>query len=100
MVGAGGIDAASLGFGRQTKHPARRQAPLPHVQHCAGEPLVASIPVERDSGLPAAGQHVAAGPYRVGTDRACPPCTSAARLLTSFKRLIGWPCNVVACASA
>ncbi|AXK66948.1 hypothetical protein CN645_33605 [Burkholderia sp. IDO3] len=34
FVGAGGIDAASLGFGRQTKHPARRQAPLPAVQHC------------------------------------------------------------------
>ncbi|RXV72247.1 hypothetical protein D1006_07675 [Burkholderia stabilis] len=36
VVGAGGIDAASLGFGRQTKHPARRQAPLLHLQHCAG----------------------------------------------------------------
>ncbi|PRG06858.1 hypothetical protein C6Q17_24165 [Burkholderia contaminans] len=39
VAGAGGIDATSLGFGRQTKHPARRQAPLSHVQHCAGEPL-------------------------------------------------------------
>ncbi|TES69074.1 hypothetical protein E2P84_32235 [Burkholderia cepacia] len=43
VAGAGGIDAASLGFGRQTKHPARRQAPLPHVQHCAGEPRVTGI---------------------------------------------------------
>ncbi|MBA9831684.1 hypothetical protein DI458_24940 [Burkholderia contaminans] len=37
VAGAGGIDATSLGFGRQTKHPARRQAPLSHVQHCAGD---------------------------------------------------------------
>ncbi|OXJ01807.1 hypothetical protein CFB48_17580 [Burkholderia sp. AU33647] len=43
MAGAGGIDATSLGFGRPTKHPARRQAPLPHVQHCAGEPLMAGF---------------------------------------------------------
>ncbi|RQT47325.1 hypothetical protein DF043_36110 [Burkholderia cepacia] len=43
VTGAGGIDAASLGFGCQTKHPARRQAPLPHVQHCAGEPRVTGI---------------------------------------------------------
>ncbi|TXG13898.1 hypothetical protein FU139_16780 [Burkholderia territorii] len=34
-VGAGGIDAASLGFGSQTKHPALRQSPLPVEQHCA-----------------------------------------------------------------
>ncbi|AXF22102.1 hypothetical protein CUJ89_17475 [Burkholderia pyrrocinia] len=42
VVGAGGIDAASLGFGRQTKHPARRQAPWSHVQHCAGDGVVHS----------------------------------------------------------
>ncbi|OXJ18382.1 hypothetical protein CFB39_17545 [Burkholderia sp. AU6039] len=100
VAGAGGIDATSLGFGRQTKHPARRQAPLPQVQHCAGGAARGGLSVEYDSGLPAAGQRAAARAYRVGTDRACPPCTSAARLLTSFKRLIGWPCNVVACASA
>ncbi|TCW63423.1 hypothetical protein C5O79_35050 [Burkholderia sp. SRS-25] len=68
VAGAGGIDATSLGFGRQTKHPARRQAPLPHVQHCAGE-----LSVEYDSRLPAAGQLAAARAYRVGTHRACPP---------------------------
>ncbi|KAG8150918.1 hypothetical protein BFF94_024075 [Burkholderia catarinensis] len=107
VAGAGGIDAASLGFGRQTKHPARRQAPLPHVQHCAGDDVAQprqtvrdGLPVERDSDSPISGHRAADGPYRGATYRACPPCASVARLLTSFKRLIGWPCNVVACASA
>ncbi|AYQ39952.1 hypothetical protein CVS37_19040 [Burkholderia lata] len=107
MAGAGGIDATSLGFGRQTKHPARRQAPLPHVQHCAAGGVALrrraardGLPVGCDSEPPAAGQRAAGGSYRVGTHRACPPCTSAARLLTSFKRPIGWPHDVVACASA
>ncbi|PRH28948.1 hypothetical protein C6T71_06040 [Burkholderia multivorans] len=34
--GAAGFDAASLGFGCPTKHPARRQAPLFDTQHCDG----------------------------------------------------------------
>ncbi|OXI87415.1 hypothetical protein CFB40_17310 [Burkholderia sp. AU31652] len=52
VAGAGGIDATSLGFGRQTKHPARRQAPLPHVQHCAGEPLAAGFLSNTTAGCP------------------------------------------------
>ncbi|ABB10097.1 hypothetical protein Bcep18194_A6503 [Burkholderia lata] len=52
VAGAGGIDATSLGFGRQTKHPARRQAPLPHVQHCAGEPLAAGFLSNETVGCP------------------------------------------------
>ncbi|AZQ52672.1 hypothetical protein D5R55_17420 [Burkholderia cenocepacia] len=34
IAGAGGNDAASLGFGRQTKHPRGRQSPFPAAQHC------------------------------------------------------------------
>ncbi|OXI22504.1 hypothetical protein CFB43_17370 [Burkholderia sp. AU15512] len=58
MAGAGGIDATSLGFGRQTKHPGRSQAPLPHVQHCAGEPLVAGFLSNTTAGclLPVSGR--------------------------------------------
>ncbi|OXI86403.1 hypothetical protein CFB50_17605 [Burkholderia sp. AU33423] len=69
MAGAGGIDAASLGFGRQTKHPARRQAPLPHVQHCAGEPLVAGVLSNATAGclLPVSGRRVVRiGSLRIG----------------------------------
>ncbi|RQR43211.1 hypothetical protein DIE04_14425 [Burkholderia sp. Bp8994] len=46
FVGAGGIDAASLGFGRQTKHPACRQSPLSPEQHCAGG-MLACVSVRR-----------------------------------------------------
>ncbi|RQS22836.1 hypothetical protein DIE03_29600 [Burkholderia sp. Bp8992] len=99
VSGPAGIDAASLGFGCRTKHPRCRQSPLSRVQHCAGDG-VTGLPVERDSRPPSAGHRAAPRPYRVVAHRACPPCTSATRLLTSFKRPIGWPCNVVACASA
>ncbi|PRG32264.1 hypothetical protein C6T52_22765 [Burkholderia multivorans] len=47
--GAAGFDAASLGFGRPTKHPARRQAPLFDTQHCGGATRRAQRPA---SGLP------------------------------------------------
>ncbi|PRF70173.1 hypothetical protein C6Q12_28070 [Burkholderia multivorans] len=69
--GAAGFDAASLGFGRPTKHPARRQAPLFDTQHCGGAARrgarVAVVPV---SALPAARRRTAA---RSGRPRACPP---------------------------
>ncbi|VWC40341.1 hypothetical protein BLA13014_06836 [Burkholderia aenigmatica] len=76
VAGAGGIDATSLGFGRQTKHPARRQAPLPHVQHCAGaasrcagEPLATGFLSDATAGrlLPVSGRRVVRiGSLRIG----------------------------------
>ncbi|RQS89565.1 hypothetical protein DF035_36160 [Burkholderia contaminans] len=100
VAGAGGIDATSLGFGRQTKHPAGRQAPLPHVQHCAGEARVTGLLSNATAGCPllaSVWRLLRIGSARIGL---VPPCTSAVRLLTSFKQPIGWACDVVACASA
>ncbi|QDW51877.1 hypothetical protein FFI87_016715 [Burkholderia sp. KBS0801] len=63
VVGTGGIDAASLGFGRQTKHPARHQSPLPVEQHCA--PVACWRTCQRAAGRPSA-----CGGRRVSAPRA------------------------------
>ncbi|PRF95813.1 hypothetical protein C6Q14_34730 [Burkholderia ambifaria] len=67
---------------------------MPVEQHCARR-----LAGGRVSGPPAASQRAGDAAYRRRAHRACPPCTSAMRLLTSFKRPIGRRRGMVACAS-
>ncbi|RQU72639.1 hypothetical protein DF049_26875 [Burkholderia cenocepacia] len=66
IAGAAGNDAASLGFGGQTKHPRGWQSPFPAAQHCALRRAGRDgFPVERASRTPSAGQRAAAGSHRL-----------------------------------